>query len=546
MDYLRIVHLSKEPFSNSPDPEFFFQSRQHVACLQKLELSLRLRRGLNVVIGDIGTGKTTLCRQIIRRFAPKDETETHLILDPNFSTQSEFLNTIAETFELEKVASDSNEWQMKERIKQYLFQKAVDDEKKIILIIDEGQKIPVFCLEILREFLNYETNEYKLLQIIIFAQREFQQTLKEHANFADRINVCLFLGPLNFRESKSMIKFRLDKASMGNSTSVKFSYPALWAIYKATGGYPRKIINLCHQIILTLIIQNRFRVSWALVRSCVKRVQTAQSSRRQWITASALTCLAVAALILSPLGEQLGIIISWKSEDSKSVLSVSLPENLVQEGEKDLNQEVPSSLQVATARIDENPLSKESVDEVRTEVFEDPLPEEFIKPDNYPEILGQIRAKYGETVLEMIYKVYGVPDYELRGEILSSMVQINPHIKNFDGIYVNETVNFPAIPVTIGPLPTKGCWVLVYKDDALENAYQFMRMYPNSKVPLRMVPYWNNREGLQFAIIIKAFFADEESALSRLKKLPGVISSGAKIVTKWDDDTVFFSNVPIK
>ncbi|MBU4287620.1 MAG: ATP-binding protein, partial [Proteobacteria bacterium] len=177
MDYLKIVHLSKEPFSNSPDPEFFFQSSQHVACLQKLELSIRLRRGLNVVIGDIGTGKTTLCRQIIRRFAQQDETETHLILDPKFSNQSEFLNTIAEMFGLEKAEKDSDEWQIKERIKNYLFQKGVDDEKKTILIIDEGQKIPVFCLEILREFLNYETNEYKLLQIVIFAQREFEQTL---------------------------------------------------------------------------------------------------------------------------------------------------------------------------------------------------------------------------------------------------------------------------------------------------------------------------------------------------------------------------------
>lgn len=535
MDYLKIVHLSKEPFSNSPDPDFFFQSRQHVACLQKLELSLRLQRGLNVVIGDIGTGKTTLCRQIIRKFVPKDNTETHLILDPNFSSQTEFLNTVAEMFGLEKAEGDSDKWQIKERIKQYLFQKAVDDEKKIILIIDEGQKIPVSCIEILREFLNYETNEYKLLQIIIFAQREFQQTLKEHANFADRMNVCLFLGPLNFRESRLMIKFRLDKASMGNSTSVKFSYPALRAIYKATGGYPRKIINLCHQIILTLIIQNRFRVSRALVRSCIKRVSGEPSRKWRWAVAISITCMIAATLMLSPAGEQLGIRISWKAKDSKSVLSDSLPES-----------KTPSNLQVATAQIDITPLVKESVEEVCTEVFEDALPDESIKPNNYPEMLGQIRARQGETVLEMIYKIYGAPDYKLRGEILSSVARINPHIKNPDGIYVNESIKFPAIPVTISPLPAKGCLVLVDKEDALERAYQFMRMYSDSIYPLRMVPYWNSREGLQFAIIIKAFFADKESAEASLKKLPAIISSGARTVTKWDDDTVFFSNIPIE
>ena len=535
MDYLKIVHLSKEPFSNSPDPEFFFQSRQHVACLQKLELSLRLRRGLNVVIGDIGTGKTTLCRRIIRRFAPKDETETHLILDPNFSGRTEFLNTIAEMFGLEKAEGDSDEWQIKERIKQHLFQKAVDDEKKIILIIDEGQKIPVFCIEILREFLNYETNEYKLLQIIIFAQREFRQTLKEHANFADRMNVCLFLGPLNFRESRLMIKFRLDKASMGNSTSVKFGYPALWAIYKATGGYPRKIINLCHQIILTLIIQNRFRVSWALVRSCVKRVSGEQPGKWHWAVATVLTCLVAVSLMWSHVGEQLGMRLPWKAENSKSVLSGPFSEN-----------EVPSNLQVAASQIDINPLVKESADEVRAEILEDPLPKEFIKSNNYPEILGQIRARYGETVLEMVFKIYGAPAYKLRMRILASILQINPHIKNPDGIYANEAINFPAIPITISPLPTKGCWVLVDKKDVLERAYQFMRMYSDPIYPLRMVPYWNSRDGLQFAIIIKAFFADEESAEISLKKMSEVISSGAKIVSKWDDDTVFFSNIPVE
>ena len=92
MDYFSILNLNKEPFSNSPDPEYFFQSQQHLGCLQKLELSFRLRRGLNVVIGDVGTGKTTLCRQLIRQFATDTdkEYETHLILDPYFSSPLSF------------------------------------------------------------------------------------------------------------------------------------------------------------------------------------------------------------------------------------------------------------------------------------------------------------------------------------------------------------------------------------------------------------------------------------------------------------------------
>ena len=102
-----------------PDPDYFFQSRQHLGCLQKLELSLRLCRGLNVIIGDVGTGKTTLCRELIRKFATDDEIETHLILDPTFDNSSEFLSTVAEMFEGDKVQSGPNDWQIKEIIKKH-------------------------------------------------------------------------------------------------------------------------------------------------------------------------------------------------------------------------------------------------------------------------------------------------------------------------------------------------------------------------------------------------------------------------------------------
>ena len=174
MDYFSILNLNREPFSNSPDPDYFYHSSQHLDCLQKLELSLHLRRGLNVIIGDVGTGKTTLCRQIIRRFANRKDMETHLVLDPLFKDPADFLAATAKLLSGRKLPEGTTDWQAKEFIKHTLFRKGVDQKRTTILIIDEGQKIPVFCLELLREFLNYETNDYKLLQIVIFAQKEFE------------------------------------------------------------------------------------------------------------------------------------------------------------------------------------------------------------------------------------------------------------------------------------------------------------------------------------------------------------------------------------
>ena len=279
MDYFSILNLNREPFSNSPDPDYFYHSSQHLDCLQKLELSLHLRRGLNVIIGDVGTGKTTLCRQIIRRFANRKDMETHLVLDPLFRDPADFLAAIAKLLSGRKLPEGATDWQAKEFIKHTLFRKGVDQKRTTILIIDEGQKIPVFCLELLREFLNYETNDYKLLQIVIFAQKEFEGVVRSHPNFGDRINLYHHLKPLSLRDTRLMIQFRLEKSSSAPQKLDLFTLPGLIAVHRTTGGYPRKIINLCHQCILAMIIQNQSKVGYWLVRRSATRVFPATGAR---------------------------------------------------------------------------------------------------------------------------------------------------------------------------------------------------------------------------------------------------------------------------
>ena len=549
MDYFKILNFNKEPFSNSPDPEFFFQSRQHVGCLQKIELAIRLRRGLNVIIGDVGTGKTTLCRQLIRRFAGEDEVETHLLLDPYFSSSLEFLSTVAGMFGAFKPETGASEWQLRESIKKYLFSRGVDEKKTVILIIDEGQKIPDFCLEILREFLNYEVNEYKLLQIVIFAQKEFQQRIKKCPNFADRINVCLFLGPLNFRETRLMIRFRLNRAGAGRKTPAVFSYPALWAIHRATGGYPRKIINLCHQIILALIIQNRSSARWLLVRSCAQRISSRPPRRRQMVLAAALIGLVAVVLVLESGSDRLKRFIPWKAEDSNMALTGSLstreplPQGrtpVVQAGPGFPKEAFPGS----RVTIAQNSLVPSGAHEAGLEAAHEALPEVFSQANNFPEVLGQIRAKSGETVLEIVYKVYGLPCSDHLDRILSSLALLNPEIKDLNGIVVGDVINFPAVPVPDNPLPAIGWWVQLAEKETLEEAYEFTRLYADSALLLRMLPYRNNREGRKFAILLRNYFTNEESAKGSLDMLPAMLFSRAKIVTGWDEDTLFFSNVP--
>jgi general secretion pathway protein A len=297
MNYFSILKLDREPFSNSPEPEFFFEAHQHVNCLQQLEISIRLRRGLNVVIGDVGTGKTTLSRMLIRKLHGDDAVEFHLLMDPDFSGPIQFLAGIARMMGAVDSAAGLTEWQLKEAIKQYLFRRGIDEDKVVVLIIDEGQKLPGFCIEILREFLNYETNRFKLLQIVIFAQSEFNAILERRENFADRMNVCLRLKPLDFTQMRRMIEHRIAQASQAGHEPVEFTTPALAAIYLATGGVPRKVVMLCHQVILAMIVRNRFRAGWFLVQSCL-RSRASRRRRRSiiWGMAAALGVAALAVL----------------------------------------------------------------------------------------------------------------------------------------------------------------------------------------------------------------------------------------------------------
>ena len=510
MDYFKILNLNREPFSNSPEPEFFYQSSQHLGCLQKLELAIRLHRGLNVVMGNVGTGKTTLCRELLIRFAKseedRNEVETHLLLDPSIGTPREFLATVATAFGISGAAAAESEWQLKEGIKHHLFQRGVDEKKTVVLIVDEGQKLPVFGLEILREFLNYETNESKLLQIVIFAQNEFEEILRQHPNFADRVNQFIALEPLNFQETRQLIAFRIAQAS-GDKPARLFTWPGLWAVYKATGGYPRRIITLCHQSMLTMIIQNRKKAGWFMVRSCADRVSAEGTTgrRRVLIAASSLV-----ALLLVAAG-----ILEW-----------GFP----------VAQESPLSGKAAVTTVEKRP-----VPAVVALVAPAPPPPASpalsVLNTKKPKVLGRMIVEPGETVYGMLHRIYGAYDEEQ----LQAFVRANHRIEDINRIRRGDVVTLPAVPVRTNPLPPEQSWVALTTKGSLGEAYESLRRYPNAEGGIRLFPYWNPREGMVFAVLIRNGFPDEKAAGAFIQRLPAEFPSGARVISRWPEGTEFYA-----
>lgn len=254
MSYYEALNLKKEPFSTSPDPEFFYRSSAHNTALHRLEIAIRLRRGLSLILGDVGTGKTTLSRILIQLFSHEDNFVFHMMLDPSYKSEFQFLYSLTKMFNVIPVFRSTLDY--KESIERYLFQKGVDENKTIVLIIDEGQKLTPTFLEILRTLLNYETNEFKLLQLIILAQMEILPRIKRIKNFYDRIILKYIINPLDENETREMIEFRLAQAGLISGQQL-FTDGALKLIYDKSLGYPRKISVLCHNALESLVMHDK-------------------------------------------------------------------------------------------------------------------------------------------------------------------------------------------------------------------------------------------------------------------------------------------------
>ena len=267
MSYYTALGLTKEPFSTSPDPAFFFRSTSHVQALTRLEIAIRLRRGLSLILGDVGTGKTTLARTLLANFPQEEGFVFHMILDPSFESEYQFLLHLARMVGIRSVVKSTLD--CREALESHLFQSGVNEQKTTVLLIDEGQKLSLDILENLRVLLNYETNEFKLLQVVIFAQMELLGRIRRIKNFIDRVALKYIINPLSGEETAQLIQFRLDSAGLSGS-EVLFLPEAMTAIHRFTQGYPRKISLLCHNALEALVMHDQPVVAAALNEGLIR------------------------------------------------------------------------------------------------------------------------------------------------------------------------------------------------------------------------------------------------------------------------------------
>ncbi len=226
-------------FSINPDPSLLYLTAGLRAALHKCRFVIENYQGLTAIEGDVGLGKSTILRYLYHSYNSREDCRTAFIHTPNFKSDFAFLKAICTEFNIPIRASMQKQ---ESELNAYLIGEYQAD-RRVILFLDEAQKMPGVQLELLRTLLNFETGQHKLIQIVIAAQLELRQKLADPSKKAlrSRIFAPSSLAALTLEETAAMIDFRCEQAGIANP----FTPDAVQSIYILTGGVPREILKTC-------------------------------------------------------------------------------------------------------------------------------------------------------------------------------------------------------------------------------------------------------------------------------------------------------------
>jgi general secretion pathway protein A len=240
--YLKYWGLQQYPFENVPDPAFMYYSPAYEEALARLVYAVRRNKGISLLTGEVGCGKTTLSRVLIRQLA-ETEFDIGLITNPSL-TPIDFLK---ETLNQLDISSPSDS---KADLLKLLNNRMIENAqngRSTLLIVDESQLLSRDTLEEIRLLLNFQLNDRHLLNLLLIGQPELRDMIKGYKQLDQRIAVRYHLNPLSTEEAKNYTIFRLNKAGRADSL---FTAAAMEEIYNASAGIPRVINKICDLALL--------------------------------------------------------------------------------------------------------------------------------------------------------------------------------------------------------------------------------------------------------------------------------------------------------
>ncbi|MEM7219303.1 MAG: AAA family ATPase [Pseudomonadota bacterium] len=289
--YEQFFHLEKRPFSIAPDPGFLYLSDRHRDALAHLKYGIESDGGFVLVSGEVGTGKTTLLRNLITDVP--GNIDVVFLLNPRLTVR-ELLQTICDELGIDYPLEDQHSVKPYiDRLNKHLL-RTHEAGRSTVMVIDEAQNLSPAVLEQLRLLTNLETDERKLLRIILVGQPELNDMLNrnELRQLRQRITARYHLGPLDLADTRAYLSHRL---SVSGGNPQLFSPWASWNIHRLAGGIPRLINVIADRSLLGAYVDGKPRVDLRTTMKAARETLDGPTRKRRWP-------MAVAALLLAGAG----------------------------------------------------------------------------------------------------------------------------------------------------------------------------------------------------------------------------------------------------
>ena len=272
--YCQFYGLKERPFNVTSDPAFFFSSKKHKEAISHLLYGVSQRKGIIVLTGEIGTGKTTICRFFLNHIGKN--VKTAFILNPAFS-ENQLLESITKDFGI--TPKGKTKLDMVWELNNFLLRES-NAGNNLVLIVDEAQNLKPNLLEQIRLLSNLETEKDKLLQVILVGQPELNNriNLYDLRQLRQRIMVKYHIGPLDEDEIKPYINHRLQVAGSKNTPQghglIEFTDEAVDSISRFSGGTPRLINMICDRALLAGFVAEANHIDFNIIKRCIEELDS--------------------------------------------------------------------------------------------------------------------------------------------------------------------------------------------------------------------------------------------------------------------------------
>lgn len=336
--YCEYFGLKEPPFSIAPNPDYLYMSPRHQDALAHLLYGIQSQGGFMLLTGEVGTGKTTLCRSLLEQIP--DNTHVAFILNPYLST-NELLQAICKELGIVFRQSNASLRQLTELIYRFL----LDNHSKgrnTVLIIDEAQHLQFKTLELIRLLTNLETNTKKLLQIVFIGQPELNTLLAQPKlrQLSQRITARFHIEPLSADETYAYICHRLKVGGLAGHQSM-FSRPIVKRIHTMTSGIPRLINVLCDRALLGTFVQNKTMIDKPTLEKSLIEIKGESTSKKRRVWPYAIAVV---------IGLALWFILMWLLTEPDKTAITPTPKALPIDSE--LINSVPQNKAIEPVTID--------------------------------------------------------------------------------------------------------------------------------------------------------------------------------------------------